>query len=157
MRQKSVHAESPSERLVKTIRRVTRKRHSAEEKIRIVLDGLRGDRHGHHDRKHDHSEVFSTWSYETDQPLALEALQETMRKLPGSIYRVKGIVYTTDSPQRRTVLQAVGRRVDISFQEKWGERVPRSQIVAIGTAGTIDASLMEKTFAACISTARAIV
>jgi transposase len=43
MRQKSVHAESPSERLVKTIRRVTRKRHSAEEKIRIVLDGLRGE------------------------------------------------------------------------------------------------------------------
>jgi len=42
MRQKSVHAESPSERLVKNIRRVTRKRHSAEEKIRIVLDGLRG-------------------------------------------------------------------------------------------------------------------
>lgn len=42
MRQKSVHTESPSERLVKTIRRVTRKRHSAEEKIRIVLDGLRG-------------------------------------------------------------------------------------------------------------------
>ena len=43
MRQKSVHAESPSERLVKDIRRVTRKRHSAEEKIRIVLDGLRGE------------------------------------------------------------------------------------------------------------------
>ena len=42
MRQKSVHAKSPSERLVKDIRRVTRKRHSAEEKIRIVLDGLRG-------------------------------------------------------------------------------------------------------------------
>jgi transposase len=43
MRQKSVHAESPSERLVKNIPRVTRKRHSAEEKIRIVLDGLRGE------------------------------------------------------------------------------------------------------------------
>ena len=43
MRQKSVRAESTSEGLVKTIRRVTRKRHSAEEKIRIVLDGLRGE------------------------------------------------------------------------------------------------------------------
>jgi len=64
------------------------------------------DRHGH-----DHSKVFSTWSYETDQPLALEALRETMRKLPGSIYRAKGVVYTTDAPQRRAVLQVVGRRV----------------------------------------------
>ena len=43
MRQKSVHAKSPSERIVKNIRRATRKRHSSEEKIRIVLDGLRGE------------------------------------------------------------------------------------------------------------------
>ena len=41
MRQKSVHPESPSERIVKNIRRATHKRHSSEEKIRIVLDGLR--------------------------------------------------------------------------------------------------------------------
>ena len=43
MRQKSVHPESPSERIVKNIRRATRKRHSSEDKIRIVLDGLRGE------------------------------------------------------------------------------------------------------------------
>ena len=43
MRQKSVAAESASERIVKTIRRATRKHYSAEEKIRIVLDGLRGE------------------------------------------------------------------------------------------------------------------
>ena len=34
---------SASERLVRDIRRVTRKHHSAEDKIRIVLDGLRGE------------------------------------------------------------------------------------------------------------------
>jgi transposase len=39
-----VHPESPSERIVKNIRRATRKRHSSEEKnLRIVLDGLRGE------------------------------------------------------------------------------------------------------------------
>ncbi|MGB8332523.1 MAG: IS3 family transposase [Polyangiales bacterium] len=43
MRQKSGTTESSSERLVKTIRRATRKQYSAEEKIRIVLDGLRGE------------------------------------------------------------------------------------------------------------------
>ena len=31
------------ERIVKDIKRKTRKRYSAEEKIRIVLDGLRGE------------------------------------------------------------------------------------------------------------------
>ena len=43
MRQKSGTRESSSERLVKNIRRVTRKQYSSEEKIRIVLDGLRGE------------------------------------------------------------------------------------------------------------------
>ena len=43
MRQKSTTPTSPSERLVKTIRRATRKHYSAEEKIRVVLDGLRGE------------------------------------------------------------------------------------------------------------------
>ena len=43
MRQKSGTRASSSERLVKHIRRVTRKQYSSEEKIRIVLDGLRGE------------------------------------------------------------------------------------------------------------------
>jgi G3E family GTPase len=108
--------------------------------------------HNHH-HNHDHSKVFSTWSYATDQPLALGVLRETMRKLPGSVYRAKGVVYTTDAPERRAVLQVVGRRVDISLQDEWGQRPPRTQIVAIGAAGGIDASLLEKTFSSCISAA----
>src|ERR1700674_170825 len=43
MRQKSETQKPSSERIVKNIRRATRKRYSAEEKIRIVLDGLRGE------------------------------------------------------------------------------------------------------------------
>ena len=33
----------PAEKTVKDIRRATRKRHATEEKIRIVLEGLRGE------------------------------------------------------------------------------------------------------------------
>lgn len=43
MRQKSGTPQTPSERIVRDIRRATRKHHSAEEKIRIVLEGLRGE------------------------------------------------------------------------------------------------------------------
>jgi transposase len=43
MSQKSGPAKLPSERIVRDIRRATRKQYSAEEKIRIVLDGLRGE------------------------------------------------------------------------------------------------------------------
>jgi transposase len=43
MSQKSLNRKPSSERLVKDIRRATRKHYSAEDKIRIVLDGLRGE------------------------------------------------------------------------------------------------------------------
>ena len=43
MSQKSGTPKMSSERIVKDIRRATRKQYSAEEKIRIVLDGLRGE------------------------------------------------------------------------------------------------------------------
>jgi len=43
MRKKPGTRAPSSEGVIKDIRRATRKRHSAEEKIRIVLDGLRGE------------------------------------------------------------------------------------------------------------------
>ena len=43
MKQKSGPAKAPAEAVVKDIRRATRKPYSAEDKIRIVLEGLRGE------------------------------------------------------------------------------------------------------------------
>jgi len=43
MGQKSVPGKQPAEQVVKAIRRATRRQFSAEEKIRIVLSGLRGE------------------------------------------------------------------------------------------------------------------
>ena len=43
MRQKSAQSNASVERAVGDIRRKTRRRHSTEERIRIVLEGLRGE------------------------------------------------------------------------------------------------------------------
>ena len=43
MRQKSGTGKAPAEQVIKDIRRATRKQYSAKEKIRIVLEGLRGE------------------------------------------------------------------------------------------------------------------
>ena len=43
MRQRTMSTKSPAEKAVRDIRRKTRKQYSAEEKIRIVLSGLRGE------------------------------------------------------------------------------------------------------------------
>jgi transposase len=43
MRQKSVPTKEPADQVIKDIRRATRRHFSAEDKIRIVLEGLRGE------------------------------------------------------------------------------------------------------------------
>ena len=43
MRQESMRSRDTAERTVRDIRRKTRKQYSAEEKIRIVVSGLRGE------------------------------------------------------------------------------------------------------------------
>ena len=43
MRQKSGTGKAPAEQVIKDIRRATRKQYGAEEKIRIVLEGVRGE------------------------------------------------------------------------------------------------------------------
>jgi transposase-like protein len=43
MKQKSGPGKAPAEQILKEIRRQTRRQYSAEEKIRIVLEGLRGE------------------------------------------------------------------------------------------------------------------
>ena len=100
---------------------------------------------------HDHSKAFSTWSYESDWPLSLEALREAAAKLPANVYRAKGVIYTADAPERRAVLQVVGRRVDISLEDAWGKRPPRTQIVAIGAPGAIDKEALRTRFEQCLS------
>ena len=107
-----------------------------------------------YDHQTHHGQVFSTWSFETDQPLSLEALADLVKKkLPGTIYRCKGIVYTAEYPDRRVILQAVGRRSDVSLEDEWGDRRRRTQIVAIGAPDSIVEQQLTAMFTSCIQEA----
>jgi G3E family GTPase len=126
------------------------------------FDPARLDASDHHDHEridpqlghHDHQGAFSTWSYETEKPLSLEALREMAKKLPASIYRCKGVIHSTDAPGRRSVLQVVGKRVDLALEQDWGDRTPRTQIVAIGAHGAMDGEELRGRFDFCVSTSR---
>jgi G3E family GTPase len=107
-------------------------------------DGEAHHRHGGNDR------LFETWSYESDRPVSLKSLKEMVRKeLPASIYRCKGIVFAANSPDKRIALQIVGRRTEISELDEWGDRTPRTQIVAIGAS--INPQELSSQFDACIA------
>jgi G3E family GTPase len=97
----------------------------------------------------DVGDAFQTWSFESDRPFSLEALRQMVRReLPASIYRCKGIVYTTESPDRRLALQVVGRRTEITDLNDWGGRTPRTQVVAIGAG--IDGEELTEKFNVCL-------
>jgi G3E family GTPase len=66
--------------------------------------------------------------------------------LPGTVYRAKGVIHSTDAPKQRAVLQVVGRRVDIALQDEWGDRTPRTQIVVIGAANSLDPEKLRQQF-----------
>ncbi len=102
---------------------------------------------------HDHSQVFRTWSYETDEALSLEALQEAARRLPAGVYRCKGVVHTVEAPERRTILQVVGKRVDIAPGGAWNDGGPRTRMVVIGRDDGIDEAAFRDVFDDCRASA----
>jgi len=80
MRQKFVNPKPSSERIVKNIRRATRKQYSVEEKIGIVLDGLRGE--------HSIAELCRREGIaESVLPLVEEFLEAGKRRLAGDTAR----------------------------------------------------------------------
>ena len=101
---------------------------------------------GHH---HDHDVEFDTWRYHTDQPMSEPLLHETVRKLPGTVYRCKGIIHTTEHPEERMVLQSVGRRTTISALDNWNARPPATDIVVIGAHKSLDDHALQTAFDAC--------
>ena len=109
------------------------------------ISGHRGER-----QVHDHSNAFSTFSYETNRPLSLEALREVASRLPSGVYRAKGVIYAADVPERRAVLQVVGKRVDISLEAEWQARERRTRIVVIGTPEGVDRATLTREFDGCM-------
>lgn len=127
-------------------------RHLARLEADLAAPILEGHTHAHHsESNHEHDLVFQQWTYTTDKPFSLKAVQDTVRRLPPSIFRVKGILFSAEQPDRRVILQGVGRRVQlVPDGEPWGTEKPCSRLVVIGTADGVDAAELTGYFEACL-------
>lgn len=94
----------------------------------------------------DHGVVFDTCRYVSERPFTLNAIQTAIDQLPTTIYRAKGMVFLTDAPQQRHILQVVGKRASISQGEAWGDQVSATRIVLIGAANGVDAAEITAVF-----------
>ena len=113
-------------------------------------DGQDDHNHEHDDHHHtDHSLIFNTWSWTSDQPLSLSAVQKMVGGLPTTIFRCKGVLNLAEYPQQRAVLQIVGRRASLLLGEPWNNTKPTSQIVVIASHGGLDTDDLRQRFNAC--------
>jgi G3E family GTPase len=85
---------------------------------------------------HNHAHAFTAWTYTVDAPLDLHRLLETLKSLPTSIFRAKGIIWVADAPGLRVALHMVGRRINTDILGRWGDAAPRTEIVFIATTDT---------------------
>ncbi len=107
-----------------------------------------GCNHEHHGM--DHSKLFSTWNYQTSEQMDLDELREMVkRRLPESVYRCKGFVNSVQEPERKAVVQCVGRRTDITIEKAWGSSEPRTRLVTIGAPDGMDAAQLQNLFDQC--------
>ena len=102
--------------------------------------------HHHYD---DHSLLFSTWLYTSDQPLDYRSVRRAFERLPESIFRAKGFVACASPVDREVIVQVVGNRVRISLDKPWGDRARRTQLVFIGEPGALDAAELQDRFDRC--------
>ncbi len=97
---------------------------------------------------HEHSDyslVFSTWTWTSPDPLALQTVRNILDSLPLRIFRVKGVIYVQEQPDTPLVLQMVGKRVTLRQGTTW-QTDPHTHITMIGEKGSFNMKLLEAAF-----------
>jgi len=103
-----------------------------------------------HDRT-DHGKSFASYTWSDDRALAFQPTYQAFKTLPLSVFRAKGILHLKDVDNKRVILQMVGKRVNLTKGEPWGDTRPHSQIVVIGPHGGVNEQELNELFRSCIA------
>lgn len=88
---------------------------------------------GHHHQADDHD--TATWV--ADEPLRRDDVIAFVGLLPTGAVRAKGVLRLREAPDRRTVLQVVGRRFELVDAGPWQPGDTAGQLVVIGLPGSL--------------------
>jgi len=81
---------------------------------------------------------FDTHTFDRFSPVPVARLHSMLAHLPPTVLRVKGIVNLAEKPGNSCVVQSTGKRAELTVGQPWRDRIPRTQIVFIGTRGGVD-------------------
>jgi G3E family GTPase len=110
--------------------------------------------HGDHAHGHDdHTLVFDTWTYTSEEPMMYGLLEQVLTHLPDTVFRAKGFIQAVEKPHRRLVFHLVGRRATVSAGEPWDDDKPQTRLVFIARRGTVNIAAVEKALNSCRTSA----
>ncbi|WP_339669888.1 GTP-binding protein [Dasania marina] len=96
--------------------------------------------------QHQHDDFYSA-SWQSEQPLKIQALKAFFHNLPASVYRAKGFVRLSGAEQQMFLLHKVGSRLSIDRQLNWQGEL-NNQLVFIASA-ELDKTQLAADLAAC--------
>ncbi len=146
-----IHERLPSVRIIETVR--------ADVPYGVLIGTSRLDtddpqwtRDELHDHNHDHHSSFVSWVYRRSGLFNVAALETAIKRLPPSVYRIKGFLNGDDEPEHRMLLQAVGMRADVRAFDEWGDRDRNSALVVIADGDQVEREEVEALLDACLTT-----
>lgn len=92
----------------------------------------------------DIGEIVETRSLTRREPIHEAGFRAFVGELPAGVLRAKGFVHLAEDPERRHVLQLVGKRWALEPGEPWGEAEPQTRLVFIGLPGSLDLTEIEE-------------
>ena len=90
------------------------------------------------------TDLFDSETFEVEPPIPLAKLQAALADMPKTIFRAKGFLYVAERPENKIILQATGRRAELTVGEAWGDEKPMSRLVFIGSKGGVDRNEIER-------------
>ena len=103
----------------------------ADVPLSVLLGAHPGGEISMDDPVDHHRSGFVSWVYRRERPFAEDSLRDCIAHLPGSVYRIKGFIHTSDHPRHRVLVQAVGMRSDITPFDQWDVADPVSVLVIV--------------------------
>ncbi|MEM9542730.1 MAG: GTP-binding protein [Cyanobacteria bacterium P01_E01_bin.42] len=110
------------------------------------------EHHHHHHSHHLANDGFVSVSFQSDRPLDVGQFERVLTQMSTEIFRGKGILWFSDTPETRHIFQLSGGRYDLK-SEDWQEK-PKNQLVLIGRH--IDPQEMYRQLEGCLQTPAAI-
>lgn len=98
------------------------------------------------EHQHDHGDEFQAWGWRSERPVDEARLRATLKKLPTSLMRAKGILRVPGRAER-LVFHLVGKRAEFAWEN---EAAPaESVLVAIGRRGSFDPAELTRLVDGC--------